>query len=494
MRKYILSGILLAYSAILAFLPAQQTKTLIQNDRPVTYKATYGQETTLSVSNPYRGFLHIYGFTLSEEAPSAMAEQAQKYLDANRLPLMQIQVNLRNYSNVDLSENALAQLNTILSTLSGGGRQLILRFLYDTSGNAVVTEPMQVSQILRHMEQVAPTVNQYASSVFLIQGAFTGNYGEMAGTRFGSFPDIQSLIGKLSEVIDPSIFLSVRTPSQLRGVTGTRETPSPETAYDGSLPSRLGLFNDGMMGSSNDLGTYDDTPNAGTSEPEDKGTREEEITFQDTLCQYVPNGGEVVMDTPFNDLDAAIPTLQAMHISYLNADYDAAALDKWKNSSYQGMGCFDGRSGYAYIQEHLGYRYVLHGSSLTHEPFAASPYTLSLQILNTGFAPAYRKFDATLVLTDEETGAEHPFPAEMDNRTIQGGTLCTFELPLDLSELPEGDYRVTFFLTDPATGKRIQFAGDNASLDGSNEVGTLSIGTVSLEEFLSDFLAHLRNR
>lgn len=474
-----------------ALLPALMTtklQSLYLQYLPVSYHSTPGQETDAVLDNPFRGFLHMHGFTLSEEDPDTAAQRTRRYVDSETLPLVMFEINLKNYAGTDLSDNALRQLDNILSELYSAKRQVILRFLYDWEGKALETEPDNVERILRHMDQVATVVNRYEASIFLIQSTFAGNFGEMHHTKFGSHEYNRLLMTHLSEVISPSIFLAVRTPSQLRGITQTREIIAPENAFNGSLSARLGLFNDGMLGSVYDLGTYDDSPNTDTTKPEDKGTREEEIAFQNALCQFVPNGGEAVLDNPYSDLENALVDLANMHISYLSCEHDAAVLDKWKNSVYHGKDCFDGINGYQYIEAHLGYRYVLSDSVLTHDALDSSSSALSFTIQNTGFAPSYRRFDGMLTLTHTDTGTEYSFPADIDIRTIGGGSECTFTQPLELNNLPNGDYQVSFSLTDSYTGQTIRFASDNAVSDGSVQLGRLTIEPKSPEGLLSYLL------
>ena len=100
-----------------------------------------------------------------------------------------------------------------MSAWTKTGSQLILRFLYDWDGQNLESEPNELSQILIHMEQVGPIVNKYASSVYIMQGSFVGNWGEMNNTTHMGNGEMETLIQKLDDVIDPSIFLSVRTPA-----------------------------------------------------------------------------------------------------------------------------------------------------------------------------------------------------------------------------------------------------------------------------------------
>ncbi len=461
---------------------------------PATYTPIPSPETNAPLENPFRGFFHLYGFTLSEEDPAEAARRAGQYVDSGSLPLMLVQINLKNYADTDLSDNALTQLDEILARLSSAGRQVILRFLYDWDGKALETEPKTIDRILRHMDQVGPVVNRYANAVFLLQGTFTGNCGEMTQTKFGSHEDNRTLMTRLAQVTDPSIFLAVRTPSHLRGVTMTRTPVLPENAFDGSLSSRLGLFNDGMLGSVYDLGTYDDTPNAGTSAPEDKGTREEELAFQETLCQYVPNGGEAVLDNPYSDFDRAVADLARMHVTYLNCDHDAAVMDKWKAAVYHGDDCFDGVSGYEYIAAHLGYRYVVTDSSLASDALAADSSLLSVTIENHGFAPCYRLLDASVTLEDTVTGGQVILPAELDNRIIGGGSQASFLLSLPIDRLPAGEYRIFLTLTDPYTGRAVRFANRETDSSGRVLLGNLAMEEPSPEKLLACLLERLRTK
>lgn len=104
-----------------------------------------------------------------------------------------------------------------------------------------------------------------------------------------------------------------------------------------------------MLGTANDTGTYGDTP-ASADAYRSAWVREDELDFQNRLCNFVPNGGEVILDNPFNDFDHALSDLSRMHVSYLNSEHDLVVLDKWKNSVYHDeVSVFDGISGYDYI-------------------------------------------------------------------------------------------------------------------------------------------------
>lgn len=121
--------------------------------------------------------------------------------DDNRIVLLQI--NLVNYKDKAISDSALAQLDSIITSFAAANKQIILRFLYDWNGNALQSEPSSIEQVSSHMDDVAPVVNAHKDAVFLLQGIFTGNCGEMNQTHYGSNDDIRSLIKELSSVISP---------------------------------------------------------------------------------------------------------------------------------------------------------------------------------------------------------------------------------------------------------------------------------------------------
>ena len=123
-----------------------------------------------AIKNPYVGLYSIRGYLLAEDATFSLPE-ANAAIDSasSSFELSLIEINLKNYGNCDLSDNALSQIDSILSAWTKTGSQLILRFLYDWDGQNLESEPNELSQILIHMEQVGPIVNKYASSVYIMQ-------------------------------------------------------------------------------------------------------------------------------------------------------------------------------------------------------------------------------------------------------------------------------------------------------------------------------------
>ena len=129
-----------------------------------------------------------------------------------------------------MSEQALAQLDAILSGCESANKKIILRILYDWDGMAQQTEPSDISVILSHMDSIAPIVNSY-----IMQGIFVGNCGEMNNSVYMSDENMKTLINHLNDCTDKDIYLAVRTPAHYRIITERTDAITEEEAFDGNL-------------------------------------------------------------------------------------------------------------------------------------------------------------------------------------------------------------------------------------------------------------------
>lgn len=429
-------------------------------------------ESAEELSNPYIGWYQVQRYLLSDTADSDLSAVTGQPQGPG---LVLLEINLRDYGDRPISSTGLSRLDTLFQAWASTEKQLIVRFLYDWDGNAAEQEPEERSLILEHMSQTASVLNAYSDSVYILQGIFIGSWGEMHGSDYANPEDMRILTEHLSAVISPDIFLAVRTPEQWRIVTGRAEPVSAGQAFGSSLPARLSLFNDGMLGSGTDLNTYLDPSSKEPSDSLGKRGREEEIRFQNLLCAFVPNGGEVVIDNPLNDFAAAAACLKSTHVSYLNSAYDEDVLSKWKEDSYDGEGVFHGMNGYDYIGRHLGYRYVLRSSACTPPGLPGETGFFSVTLENTGFSGAYQPFELTLSLTDAGQDNVYRIPVQTDLRSLASGTKTTLQVPFDPQDCPTGTCRLCLKITDPITGCEIQLANDMDHTADGYVLGNLEI-------------------
>lgn len=464
-RIFILAAVLASLCIIAVFIINTRL-------RLIDYSAPSYNETTEKFDNPYTGWYQIYAFRLSGSEDLDLSYiQKQEYGPE----LLLLEVDLRNFRSGPLDEHALNQLNSLLSACRLKGKQIILRFVYDTMGNSVVYEPDDISVILGHMTQTAEVINRYTDCVYIMQGLYIGAWGEMHSSEYSNSEDLRTLANHLNSVIDPSVFFAVRTPAQWRAVTGLDSPLTTENAYNGTLISRIGLFNDGMTGSYTDLGTYAEEDTERSAPGIVKLSRSAEVAFQNQLCNYVPNGGEAVIDNSYNDLTEAAGYLSEIRVSYLNSDYDKAVLNKWKETVFNAQDAYDGFTGYDYIGNHLGYRYFVSSSEIDYPSPFSDTADLKINIKNDGFSPAYRKFDVTFVLKNSDTDEEYHFPIETDTRTWLPGDTVSIDIPIYVRDYDAGEYSLYIYINDPKTGFYIYLANDSAQSALGVPLGSISI-------------------
>lgn len=153
---------------------------------------------------------------------------------------------------------------------------------------------------------------------------------------------------------------------------------------------RLGLYNDGYLGSESDLGTY--------------RNRERDINFLSVQNAHLPFGGEVaVPDSPFHNIETCLPEMNKIHLSYLNTEWDNRVIEKWKNTFYtESCGLekqYYGKTAFTYIQNRLGYRFVLKKSVFTYSS-SSEKLNIRLTLQNAGFGNLNRNKRAKLIFTD----------------------------------------------------------------------------------------------
>lgn len=432
------------------------------SERRVKTESYIFTESSRELRNPNRGFYYIYGFQITDEEADYEVLVRDKYRKDKNTCLTMVQINLQAYRESAITEKGLANIDALFSALEGIDKQLIVRFLYDWDGENKQYEPEHLEFVLTHMQQLEEILHKYSHKIFTLQGLFIGNWGEMNGTKHFSNENIQLLAAKLADVTDESTYLAVRTPAQWRATVQLTDWDTGEPAFNRRLAVRLGLFNDGMLGSASDYGTY------GTKSAKEAGvlgywSREEELAFQEQLCRRVPNGGEVIVDNSYNDFDNAVKDLATMHVTYINRDYDRNVLEKWKKSVVHEKSCFDGMDGLTYLERHLGYRLLITDVVLEHN-FPDKYFSVDISMKNVGFAPLYKEHQINLYLYSEVEEQLLVYDMEGDLRELAGGNEAekskTLHAEIPIKELLQTEYEVYFSVVDVDTGKTLSFANE----------------------------------
>lgn len=440
----------------------------------VTFDTEIFTESAEEIWNPDRGFYHIYGFLISDE-PADMCEQLDRQMEKDTgHALAMVQINLREYRDKEISEEGLNNIESLFRAMSATNEHWIVRFLYDWDGENEKNEPQSIELVLNHMQQVGEILTRYRESVFTLQGLFVGNWGEINGTKYADKTSLQKLAKQLVKATDGQMYLAVRTPAHWRQIMDGAEDSMPGD-QEKMMYDRLGLFNDGMLGSGNDCGTYGEKSAVEAGEDQ-AWNRKEELEFQEKLCSRVPNGGEVIIDNEYNDLEHAIADLKTMHVTYLNQDYDEAVLEKWASSTVQTSDCFDGMDGLSYIQRHLGYRLVLSEVFMQHN-FWEDTADIKVSLQNVGFAPVYKECEPVLLVKDETGQTIYEATPFGDITSLAGGNETEkkelFSDRVPLRGLKAGCYSVYFAVRDTATGSFITFANEQKIENEGYKIGTI---------------------
>lgn len=449
------AGVLLA-ACVVAFFGVQERgegPALRAAVEPVLFT-----ESARELKNPKRGFYNIYKIEITDRDTDYLTLVDEYKYDTDTT-LTLVEINLHNYRDRELSRTGVSNVEMLFRALEAVDKQVIVRFLYDWDGETSGREPDELDIILTHMDQLEATLRRHSGQIFVLQGLFTGNWGEMSGTRYSAPQQLRQLAVQLASVTNDSTYLSVRAPAQWRVITKLEDLADLSS---NPLAQRIGLFNDGMMGNESDFGTYA-AADVETTEEFPAWERSKELAFQDALCRQVPNGGEVIVDNPYNDFENAVQTMAAMHVTYLNQEYDQAVFDKWAQTRVSEPGCFAGMDGLSYIERHLGYRLLIADTSFASNRFW-NRLSVDVTLKNVGFAPLYREPEVKLVLCDEQGNRVKAFELPQRLRELAGGNEAEKELTIstdiDLGEFQAGEYTLYFSMVDSDTGSYILLANE----------------------------------
>lgn len=419
------------------------------------------QEVTESLKNPARGWYQIYTFHVEQEPDFTEVEYCLNHDDTLALVI----IDIGAFKDRELSGEILERICGILDFFVSYGYDLIVRAVYDQDGNAIEREPFFFSQVMGHLRQMGEILDQFADSVFIYQGMLVGNWGEMHASRFLAADKLEQMADVLRYNKHGQTYLAVRRPMFWR-LLHRNQAGSGLRCPDG-----MGLFDDGIFGSENHLGTFGTQPRESTGW-EMPWVREDELAFEQELGAMAPCGGEVVYGDGYSEtLDSkqVLEELQLMQVTYLNKVYDRRVLDIWRERKCPVSGVWERESLYDYIGAHLGYRFVIRKASV----FIGEPSECScraeIHAENTGFAAFYQEADIWL----EYKGADGGYRRAASDNGLKGwrsGEVRHFTFELELC-----DCEIFLRAARRRDGACIFFA------NASDEAGRVYLGCLSIE-------------
>jgi len=388
------------------------------------FNASVLNENTGFIKNPGRGWYQIHTFKAEDEPDLSELEWCIDRDDT----LAMIIIDIGNCKERNLNETEKTRIRKILKFFSEYKYDVILRVVYDRDGKALEREPFFFAQVQSHMEQISSLIREFGNTVFIYQGLLIGNWGEMHDSKFLSADQLNNLADILRRGKADSTFLAVRKPMHWRMLHRRSEQ------VDRAADDKMGLFDDGIFGSESNLGTFGDRPgqDAGWN---NSWMREDELTFEDKICRYAPNGGEVVYGGDYTDrlnADDFFSTLRRMHVTYLNRLHDMKLIGKWKQTRLSAPAAWKGRSVYDYIGAHMGYRFFIKKVGVVSGGgYGGNMCRIDIEIENRGFASLYEEAELILKWTNYIGKYEtRILPADM--RSWESGSThkvsCTIEM------------------------------------------------------------------
>lgn len=323
--------------------------------------------------NPFQGWYRPYIYDLSQR----FDPEEQRWCLHEEEPLCLMECSLEAYAKGELPKEALTCLGDILSFFEEYHKQVILRFAYDFEGAAMAKEPTELGVILLHMEQIAAVTKSYGDMILCFQGLFIGNWGEMHGSRYSTDRSLATLYEGFRKTFGDEVILAVRRLGWLQQWSGS--------------DSNLTLFDDGIFGSADDLGTF-------------RGEREAALSGIFEATHGLPVGGELLSGGLLQGLfskELLLHSLEQMHISYLNNQYDAKALLYLKEH-----GVLDE------VANHMGYRLLV-------QKIMQDEKNLTITLSNTGWGDLFLPCVFSLVDGNGQVLAQQQVPMIMAGATLE---------------------------------------------------------------------------
>lgn len=338
-------------------------------------------------SNPGRGFY--------VQKDSAHVDRLDE-LTKQGITLVLLAYDLKEYVDRDISDEKLNELDQAFATLKTAGFKVIFRAAYGFDSSAEYGDPNSMDRILRHIAQIKPILTRYRNTLLSVQAGFLGPWGEWHHSNLGDDEGIptatvaNALVEALCDAVPEEVSIAVRRPRFIRWLDPQRIDLN-----------RIAFHNDGLLASDSDLGTYDDPDY----------TREEELSFMENRAFPVANGGEMPSVSSFTEPSTTYSTFEHLQLTYLNRNYNKAVLADWATQSYHEVNFL------TLIQQKLGYRWFIRDARLPRHFRVNQKITLTVRLMNTGFAAIAFPVHAELVLTFAD-GTQHVYPVPDPNLQV----------------------------------------------------------------------------
>lgn len=452
-------------------------------------------ESTENFVNPERGFYQALSKTIPIEGQEVWWSEATFAAFTKNYGIIHLRFGLENFSfaaggqDADISEDALISLSKTLDELRRAGGTAIVRFSYNLNGEMkngeyLANEP-EMSLVERHIEQLGEVLAENTDVIAGVETGMLGPWGEQHSTPLASSGEETyfRLVEAWLKVIPVTRTVSVRRPlyyiywaNRKYGKNLTQDELADDIAVEGTDSYRIGVYNDGYLGSSSDLGTFKN--------------RVEETKWLSGQAEHTLYGGEVVADDEtgllgdYNNREYLEKEAFVTHTSYLNISWNDRVISAWKNSIYDGSDLrYRGKTDYDYIATHLGYRLVLRKSELSVRNNPGGILGVSGKVENVGFGNIINNKDLQILLISDSE--KYVADVDWDVRKIRSKSISDYHWRLRLpSSISPGKYTVYLRIRDAeektdSNLRSIRFANEGIfdGKLGANKLGEITVSS-----------------
>lgn len=439
------------------------------------------QESVENISNPDRGFYDPIGIACK---PVGM-DRDKTIPHANGF--LHLRLGLRDFSakgnldkDYDITQETLEILDLYMEQIRQAGGNAIIRFAYDNFNGIADIEP-EIEQIEKHIAQLKPFFVNNADVITSVESGFLGPYGEQHSSSIVTNENIKRVVDALLEAVPEERTISVRKPGWYCAASGVAiENIDKNITTKQDRYYRVGIFNDGYLGSASDLGTYKN--------------RKKEIEWLSYQATHTVFGGEAVKVNSIHDVDEngnlynspehIEQEMFLTHTTYLNEYWNDKLIGEWKNTLYTGQDpLYQGKTAFEYVQNHLGYRFVLKEAKIPSRIETEATLSMKVTIENVGAGNVVNPKDMYILLKNSQK--EYAVLLSEDITTLQSRESKEIKINIVIPEQVEvADYDVYLKVVNQGetvkSNKRcIQFA--NTSV-WDNELAANKIGSIKVIE------------
>jgi len=387
-------------------------------------------ESTENFSNPERGFYHHKETNSTSYSPLTQTTLAN-YRNNEKITLIMRLFYLHDFLTTPISQAYLENMRSDFTKIRNAGIKCVVRFAYSDE-TTLGQRDASKTQILAHLQQLAPILQSNADVIATVQAGFIGTYGEWYYTdHFGMNPTAadyanrREIVDAILNALPTNRTVQIRTPKLKQKLFYTTTALTQTQGLSTTSLARVGHHNDCFISDDSDVGTY---TNIATEYP---------YLAQET--KFVPMGGETCdFDPARSNCDVGVTEMEKFHWSYMNIDYYPEVIEEFGENN-----CLND------IRKRLGYRFNLTSGVFPTNANAGNTMPITIKLKNTGFASIYNDRTAYLVLRNTTTNQVYSVALASNPQLWLGTNEITINETITLpSNMAQGNYNLFLNLPD----------------------------------------------